>query len=167
MARDVLYKQLQISNRDTVYLDTDSIYAKENINKPLFESSSLLGGFKNELESNQRIEEFVALAPKTYSYKLISIEDNVPSTSYTVKSKGFKADAQSRNILTHENYKKILEGELETLIVPNTLFKIGQLGGVKLLEGSKTLSYDYQKRYIRSNGKTLPWGWVSRSKWKK
>jgi hypothetical protein len=94
---------------NVMYFDTDSVIFKSNETKikevvEEFEEGSLLGQLTFEFPRNLKCVEMVALAPKTYSLKLINRED--PSKiSYYTKAKGFTQNAENSKAINFETMK--------------------------------------------------------------
>ena len=123
---DVFYNILQLSLKDLTihYMDTDSFvlsYSEgkvidehmdlSNLDIPIKTNNKVLGKFKHELGS-RIIEEFIALSPKTYSFK------NYPKNT---KEKGIK----KRNNARHIEYYDALMNNTQRTIDEGKIRKVG------------------------------------------
>jgi len=143
-ARVWLYEaMLKVGPENVHYCDTDSlIYSHPTGNNPI-KTDTCLGGLTDELEGSY-IEELIALAPKTYSYKT---SDN----KLEVKAKGFSLNRvvsqtinfdTMRNMVLNENEQKhIIEYPKRIRLDRNTK-------QLKSVDETKTFRYDYTKRQV-------------------
>ena len=123
---DVFYNILQPSLKDLTlhYMDTDSFvlsYSEgkvsdehmdlSNLDIPIKTNNKVPGKFKHELGS-RIIEEFIALSPKTYSFK------NYPKNT---KEKGIKKHNNARHI----NYHDALMNNTQRTVDESRIQKVG------------------------------------------
>ena len=123
---DVFYNVLQPSLKDLTlnYMDTDNFvlsYSEgkandehmdlSNPDKPIKTNNKVPGKFKHEL-GNRIIEEFIALSPKTYSFK------NYPKNT---KEKGIK----KHNIARHIDYYDALMNNTQRTVDEYRIQKVG------------------------------------------
>ena len=120
------YKILQLSLKDLTlqYMDTDSFvlcYSEgkvsdehmdlSNLDIPIKTNNKLSGKFKHELGS-RITEEFIALSPKTYSFK------NYPKNT---KEKGIKKHNNAR----HLDYYNALMNKTQRTVDESSIQKVG------------------------------------------
>ena len=74
--------------------------------------NSVLGGLTCELDHSGLIQEMVALAPKTYSQKILSVNDK---ESFVVKAKGYTVDNLVGKIINFDSYKNMMIRGFENL----------------------------------------------------
>lgn len=156
-----------------IYHDTDSvIYERETRDDYMPEEGLFLGQWESETGDNM-IHSFVALAPKTYSYRYnyYCDEDKVIKTQEVTKSKGFSSKPSTDSVLNYDGYKRLLleardahlrgSGEPSTILeVPSLFFRHQAEAGMTFTtEGFKKLSFDYQKGFVHyETWKTAPYG---------
>jgi hypothetical protein len=146
-ARLKLYSVLEVLQKKVLYFDTDSVIYK---GEQVIPESKELGCW--ELESE--LDEFVAIAPKSYAYRSKGVE--------VVKSKGFSTD------ITFDNYKEIVDTHFD----PNagdcsyaidSFYMKRTAEGIKNTRLIKKLSFIYNKRKIISVDETVPFTDSARS----
>ena len=153
---DVFYNILQPSLKDLQldYMDTDSFVLSytegkvsnehmdlSNLEPPIKTNNKVPGKFKHEMGSNI-IEEFVALTPKTYSFK------DYPNKT---KEKGIK----NCNNAKHEEYYKSLMYKTERSVDECRIQKVGD--NMTTTKTSKiSLNTFDDKRFYVNNIKSYP-----------
>ena len=151
-----LYEQIRALGERVIYFDTDSIFfisieGKEDQDPP---TGELLGEFTNELKDGEHIVEFVSAGPKNYAYKL-----NTGETHCTVK--GFTLNMMASLKITFESIKKIVTEDQEAKIcVPQLKFsRDNKKWNVRCDEEEKYYGFVYDKRVLKENFTTLPYGY--------
>ena len=153
---DVFYDILQTSLKDLQlhYMDTDSFVMSytegkisdehmdmSNLDCPIKTNNNVPGKFKHEMGSNV-IEEFVALTPKTYSFK------HYPNKS---KEKGMKNCNKGK----HEEYYNALMYNTERTVDECRIQKVGD--NMTSTKTSKiSLNTFDDKRFYVNNTKSYP-----------
>ena len=126
-ARVILHRIMRhVGYENVVYTDTDCVqfrFVPENQEKCLrsevlcktgniLKLNSVLGGLTCELDHSGLIQEMVALAPKTYSQKILSVNDK---ESFVVKAKGYTVDNLVGKIINFDSYKNMMIRGFENL----------------------------------------------------
>ena len=153
---DVFYNILQPSLKDLTlhYIDTDSFFLSysegkvsdehmdlSNLDIPIKTNNKVPGKFKHELGSRIN-EEFIALSPKTYSFK------NYPKNT---KEKGIK----KHNNAKHEEYYNALKYNIEKSVDECRIQKLGD--NMTTTKTSKiSLNTFDDKRFYVNNIKSYP-----------
>ncbi len=142
------------------YGDTDSVivadvddaaFAMDKLITPGY----LLGDWEAEL-GDCLIEEYVALAPKTYAFRY---RDGDGVLKEKVKAKGFSQNEQTKHTLSFDSFKTLLfsairpdlvDGEAKASVSVKTLaFKhVSQSGAMITHDFDKTLQFAYGKGYV-------------------
>lgn len=115
-----------------------------------------LGDFTDELAPNEHIIEFVSGGSKNYAYKL-----NSGKTDCTVK--GYAINHLTNLILNFDSIKNCVKNPSTELIIPQLKFvKDNSTWLIKTCIINKTYNcMTYNKRLLRENGETLPFGFIS------
>ncbi|XP_052122767.1 uncharacterized protein LOC127749286 [Frankliniella occidentalis] len=117
-ARIILHRYLATLGQNATYYDTDSVTFKQGLNDPpLIQYGTDLGQMTNELEAfgpGSYITEFVSGGPKVYGLK-IAKGGNRDDVAYVVKVKGVSQNSSNTNLITFENLKKLVLGEIESI----------------------------------------------------
>lgn len=162
-ARIKLYRLLNDVGHDNVlYMDTDScIYVQTPDNAHVFKPTSeggQLGDFLGELTDEcdgQDIVEFVALAPKTYSYKLSNGDQEV-------KSKGLSLNWKSSQTICFDGYKaKLFDPQNTRLqIYFDSLRKARDAGNYQIFTKAenKEIRTLYTKGFVMADWSIRPFG---------
>lgn len=162
-ARVKLYKLLRdVGFENVLYMDTDScIYVETPDNAHVFKPTSeggQLGDFLGELTDEcdgAGITEFVALAPKTYSYRLDNGEE-------VVKSKGLSLNWKSSQTICFEGYKSKLFNPEDTKlqIYFDSLRKARDTANYHIFtkEESKEIRTMYTKGFVMADWSIRPFG---------
>ncbi|CAF3699561.1 unnamed protein product [Rotaria socialis] len=150
------------------YVDTDScIYMSRGDYEPPLTKYGFLGELSDELRSYGKgsfCSAFVCLGPKTYSLKIQTpLGDGQGfKTSFLIKCKGFSVNPNTQNIITFDNYLRLLDEEIDRIAVPTKNFRAFPQGGVGISDSVKYLSKTFNKRVIirKDNGviDTIPFG---------
>ncbi|CAF4043658.1 unnamed protein product [Rotaria magnacalcarata] len=150
------------------YVDTDScIYVSRGGYEPPLTKFGFLGELSDELRSYGKgsfCSAFVCLGPKTYSLKIQTpLGDGQGfKTSFLIKCKGFSVNPNTQNIITFDNYLRLLDEEIDRIAVPTKNFRAFPQGGVGISDSVKYLSKTFNKRVIirKDNGiiDTIPFG---------
>lgn len=162
-ARMVLYegmRSVMAAGGEVLYGDTDSIiYAipNEALGKEL-NFGPELGQWK--LETDSPIVEYAALGPKTYAFLC---EDDIGKAQSCIKSKGFSVDkfldSENRK-MTMSVYKELLDGFYKSRAYRYTEFK-KEGRSIITQQSEKILKFEYDKRIIVDDYRTVPFGYVS------
>lgn len=112
-----------------------------------------LGDFKNELELDEFIIEFVSGGAKNYAYKL-----NNGKTDCTVK--GYAINFLTNLILNFDSIKNCVDNPTTQILIPQLkFFKEKSTWLIKTCIINKTYNcMTYNKRLLKINGETLPFG---------
>lgn len=156
-ARAMLYHELSQLGVNVLYADTDSIIYVE---KPGMKYSPnigpSIGQLTNEIAEygpDAYIDEFVSVAPKSYSLRIKNgFNDKITEIS---KCKGFQSKGD--NILNFDSFKKMIDGDhvIETRnsnILRKKYFKI------ITDETKKRFGFTFDKRVCFGDHTTLPFG---------
>ena len=153
---DVIYNILQPSLKDLQlhYMDTDSFVLSyteskvsnehmdlSNLDCPMKTNNKVPGKFKHEMGSNV-IEEFVALTPKTYSFK------DYPNKT---KEKRIKNCHSSK----HEEYYNALMNNTERTVDECRIQKLGDNMTTTKTSKISLNTFDYKRFYV-NNIKSYP-----------
>ena len=84
-----------------MYHDTDSFVYEHSKEGPNVEIGYMLGIWENELGEDDCITSFVALGPKTYSYKTLKGKENT-------KCKGFRLNPETSETMNHQKMIDLL-----------------------------------------------------------
>ena len=153
----------------TYFLVADSLIyltdtTKDNYHPPMGEC---LGEYTNELEQygeSAFIKEFASGGPKNYSY-CIQKEDGTEEA--VCKIRGFTLSHQASEILNHgtmvEKVQAYLDSEgaiNEVVTIPQNTLRKSAYGEVLTTEENKNYSIIYDKRVIKTNGSSIPFGYI-------
>lgn len=144
------------------YGDTDSVIVGETIGSDgvsnladLIQPGYQLGEWEPELGEGAVIQEFVALAPKTYAFRYQTPEGEIKEK---VKAKGFSQSEHTKHSLNFDTYKRLLwtrlrpndiDDPLHQSAVQTTAFKhISDQRTMITHDFYKTLQFCYEKGYI-------------------
>lgn len=162
-------KNESLENSRLLYTDTDSIFYVDSPNRTVPDDLPLgngLGQLSNMLAKygpNTYITEFVAIAPKAYSYTVYN-----PDTNETVevnKCKGISTNtSQSEKLLTFANLERIVDKSIDSLTFTD-LSKIKRKKPFKVetITEKKKIQYTYNKRIRIFDHITVPYGYDLRS----
>lgn len=162
-ARLRLYEELEKLDNRVVYCDTDSCIYEYDKNKYNTEMGIMLGDWEAEGEEDHKITEFVGIAPKAYSYKLLDESNCVggslrASATDTVKSKGVSMSIENQEKITFDSYKKLIDTQIK--IKTNMMDFKKSKNGIQTINGIKDISFNREdfKRIIIKDYETLPHG---------
>ncbi|CAJ0571117.1 unnamed protein product, partial [Mesorhabditis spiculigera] len=157
-----------IPPKELLYTDTDSIIfrGKRNLcNKthPLRElQGDYLGQLVSEVPRGYMISQFVTQGPKCYAYVLTPTLPNL-TESTILKLRGFRQTWDTDRLLNFDAIKRHVEqlNDKEELEVINVPYSIIANEGCELYNYSqiKKFGCKFEKRMLRSNYKTLPFGY--------
>jgi hypothetical protein len=152
-----LWETLDFLGERVLYHDTDSVIYEHNPVSPSVNIGYMLGDWENELEFDDVITSFVALGPKTYSYKTLK------GTS-SIKCKGFTLNSANRQTVTHEKFIRLLLGSRDGAhpeMLSNRIFKWARASGQYWTSlQTKLLRFTADKNEINwSNYSTKPFGY--------
>jgi hypothetical protein len=160
-ARLRLYEALETVGENALYCDTDSVVYLQTTDKPLIPLGDCLGEWTDEV-GGEIITGFVALAPKTYSYR-------TTKGTECVKAKGFRIHGISKSVLNYDNYVKLLkneEGAQGTVIDPVFITRDKYRKElVNVYNRKKRLrSTLHQKGNIQKDNRIYPFGYIKKYK---
>lgn len=155
-ARLRLYDVLSKLGRRVLYYDTDSVIYIQSIHD---ECSIRLGAYLGDLtdelcsDGTRYITEFVSTGPKSYSYR-----DN--DNNVKCKFKGVTKTLYNINLINFKSMLECVEGGIYHTVegVENLLFIKDRFGRVKTDYVPKVFRMVYDKRWIRSDYVTFPFG---------
>ena len=108
---------------------------------------SMLGGLTDELEGEGFISELIALAPKTYAYKL-------NNGDVKIKAKGFYFNADAQGKITFENMKKMVMTLKDTESIDETNERTKQeveYGNIRINHKTKRLENKTETKSFKLN----------------
>ena len=155
-ARLKLYGYLETLQERALYADTDSVIfhtPRDIIHKPPL--GNFLGDLTDEVPFGHIID-FVSAGPKNYAYK-VKREDSKIET--VCKVRGITMNFNSTKTINFESMKRIVtENRSETLNVTDKAI-VRHKGRIVTTELSKTYRFAYDKRSVKNNFQTLPFGY--------
>jgi len=166
-ARLKLYEYLEQLGDRVLYFDTDSVIYLSNLNTNQYEVPVgwHLGEMTNELKDygmHSYISEFVSGGPKNYAYKIAGTDNGkdqceikvrgITLSKVTSKRVNFKSLRRLVKHLVKKNKKE------EVVIVTNRIER-AKRGKIITKTTSKTFRVVYDKRILRKNYTTVPYGW--------
>lgn len=179
-ARLRLYSELEKLGNRCFYMDTDSIlFLQKNDEEYCPELSTAVGGLSDELEKHRKlpdftpyINEFVCIGPKTYAYRII----NEPESSSTfkpiiiVRCKGLSLRGENAKKINMELLKSFVLGKnlvdydedlfyFEPVQTKRQCIRAVKDFKVVSREETKLFRYTFDKRIVRDNYITYPFGY--------
>ena len=151
-----LYKEMRLLGERVLYHDTDSIiyeYDKNLYNVPEGEG---LGEWQSET-GNNKICEYVSIAPKSYGYKVS--DDKYSVKIGDVKMKGITLNYANHKVVNFDSMKSLVDGTQEKLITEENLVFQKTKTGIKTKTMCKDVHYTMDKR-IRDGYWTYPKGHI-------
>lgn len=180
--RMMLWEEMNKLGKRVMYHDTDSIIYEYDQSKYNVKEGKLLGDWEAELDGNP-IVEFVALAPKTYSYRYLDVKNRVKIPDnvgvewfhkykpfeiykgylYQVKEetkvKGIKLHSDARKVINFEGLLSLYTKQKCFLQAKQLLFKYDQKRGeITSSIINKNLIFDYEKGVIGADNQSFPFG---------
>ena len=154
MGRLFLYEHMQIVGHACMYVDTDSLFYIKRKFSPEIPLGPVLGQFKDELNGD-KITCFVCCGPKSYGYKTSQnhVECHV---------KGFTLDYQTcKHINLLSMIKMVTQSPHDMIKVSYESIRRDRKDNSKIFQvsESKTIRFVFDKRIIRTNGLTVPYGY--------
>ncbi|VDO12277.1 unnamed protein product [Brugia timori] len=152
-ARLKLYEELSRLDQDVMYCDTDSVvYLNDGQNTMKY--GEMLGEWTDELDGGY-MDKWLATGPKSYHF--------VTDTGKTVtKVKGFTLHHKNALKINGDAMEKLIDSEINRVTVENS--EITRDPETKQLVNqmkTKTFSFGFDKRVIRDNYDTVPYGYVA------
>ena len=169
-ARLKLLKMMEKLDERLIYYDTDSVIFIQRPGEWQPPLGNILGDWDNQLESSEsHIVEFVSLGPKVYSYitdtgrtemKVKGLTQNNYTENILELDKRTNTLQHNEKALNFEQLKKLLNGTDSELnvIYPHYLKKNGKTQVINTVQLEKTLKVAYDKRILRSDFTTIPYG---------
>lgn len=172
-----LGEQKRLLNSRSLYNDTDSIiyhHIRGEYDIPL---GNLLGQWSSEIEDGGIVDKFVSTGPKSYAYRVLFNPIPVPQRHHLKANEIIKGDylyefkevVKSKGItLTCENLKHVHLDSLEELVKKtrqkiktcNIRFKwLRMQKSMRTFDEEKQISLTYDKGFVNSEYKVLPFGW--------
>ncbi len=156
-ARLKLYSELQKLQKRVLYFDTDSIIYKklDGEYEPLL--GDFLGQFTNEIEPEEgtKIVEFVCCGPKNYAYRL-------DSGITHCKVKGFSLNYSTSKIIDFQKLRRMIteDNDLTESVSQKIIVREKKKWSLKTKEQAKVYRMVYDKRIIRPDLSTIPYGFL-------
>lgn len=164
-ARVILLCELEKLGERVLYADTDSIIFVASENDYVPSTGVSLGQFTDEVKKHGEhayIEEFVAVAPKSYALKIRKSPDSDEYVEH-VKMKGYVCNsARSKKKLNFECFKNMLF-DVNSKILTTKTTSISRRKHFKIVTEKlkKKIGFTFTKRVVLENGFTLPFGHVN------
>ena len=151
-ARLRLYEELEKLGDRVVYCDTDSIIYEYDKSKYNTTTGKMLGDWEAEGEEDHKMIEFVGIAPKAYSYRLETDEEEI-------KSKGVSMTIENQKKITFDSYKRLIDNQQS--IKTNMMDFNKSSKGITTIHSVKDISFNPNnfKRNIINKYETLPYGY--------
>ena len=145
-----LYRaMLNVGLDNMIYCDTDSIIYKHKTGNNPIKTNTNFGGMTDELDG-EHITEIVALAPKTYAYK-------ISDGKVEVKAKGFSLNQFTSEKINFDNMRGlVLNNDKEAMQIEYD-GRIRQNAKDRLIysnDETKKFRYDYTKRTVDYENRT-------------
>jgi hypothetical protein len=158
-ARIALFKILEKLGTNVCYYDTDSVIYIENNQTPFIPTGDFLGDLTDEIEENNHIVEFVSGGPKNYAYKLY--KPNSDGHQYICKVKGISLNFSSCKIINFESIKNMVHHNNKKYEITNPCQISRNKNTTNIISSplTKTYQFQYDKRVIRKNFLTYPYGY--------
>lgn len=155
-ARLRLYEALERTDRDTLYMDTDSIIY---VDRGQLTRGPYLGDLTSELDPDETIVEFYSTGPKCYAYRT-----NKGNTCCKVK--GFSLNAATQTVLNPTTLKTLVDEPERTVMVNQPRFEIDEYHNISSdQDGEKRFGFTFDKRQVQQPSMnnhcidTLPWAY--------
>ncbi|XP_041485956.1 uncharacterized protein LOC121432163 [Lytechinus variegatus] len=163
-ARLKLFDVLDRLGERVLYYDTDSIIYIERAHVPDEWCPPLgdyLGDLTDELDGKY-IRSFISGGPKNYAYKL-----NTGET--TCKVKGITLNYRNSQVINFDTMKQMVthmgldESSKLTVFNPYQITRVNKKQRIETRESSKDYRLVYDKRVVRENFFTIPYGYVGQN----
>ena len=158
-----LYKYLDIVGDRALYHDTDSVAYISRPGEPDLPLGTHLGDLTDQVEEDYGagsfITELVAGGPKNYGYK-VAVGGDLQKVKFCVKVRGICINTSCDQLVTFENLKTMVLGDVEKMNVPIP-HKIERLPKWKIVTraGSKNWQAANNKRRRVDTARTVPHGY--------
>ena len=161
-ARLKLYSLLEILGERCLYCDTDSVFYVLGENDTPLPLGDFLGELTDEIESDNHICEFISGGPKNYSYKLV--KPNSQGQQYFCKVKGVTLNFRGAQIINFDSIKEmILNDGIRSASYfvedPYKILRDRERAEIVTKSVTKRYSFRYDKRVIRDDYVTYPYGY--------
>ena len=106
------------------------------------------------------IKTCICLAPKTYAY--VTNKANKTGQNAIVKNKGFTINTHDENeVCNVDSFIELFKNKSKTLssVNPNHFVKKPYNNTVFMKKLTKTMKFEYDKRYLHNSVETLPYGY--------
>ena len=167
-ARLELFEVLQKLGKNVLYYDTDSVIYIENIHEePPLQTGNYLGQLTDELAakncSEKWIEYFCTTGPKAYSYRTNEYTDEkgVKKRDEKVHVKGFSLKGDTAKKVTFDSINTCVKDKKREIIVKYTEFTRANNQTINVQGVEKTFRFTFDKRIIREDFTTVPYGYIS------
>lgn len=165
-ARLELYDLLSKLNERCLYFDTDSIIFTAKNDEYIPDTGLYLGELTNEVVSNDNHESFIAkfisCGPKNYCFEIFNPLKN--ESDFICKVKGLSLNFETNIIINFESMKKLIdeylnELNINSLKVPQLKFTTNDFNEIETNYKFKDFQLVYDKRMLRNDYTTLPFGY--------
>jgi hypothetical protein len=168
-ARLELFEVLQRLGKNVMYYDTDSVIYIEGEGHTL-QTGSYLGELTDELAesgcSEKWIEHFCTAGPKSYSYKT-NLYTRTHKDGTTTKErdeivhvKGFTLKGDTAKMITFDTIKACVSDKERRIETSYRAFIRDNNQTINVQPTTKTFRFTFDKRIIRSDFTTIPYGYV-------
>jgi hypothetical protein len=170
-ARLELFEVLHRLGPNVMYYDTDSVIYIEDVEKGYtLQTGSYLGELTDELSeancSEKWIEHFCSAGPKSYSYRtnLYTRTRKDGSTNEErdeiVKVKGFTLKGDTKKMITFDTIKNCVTDREQKIETTYTQFIRDNNQTINVQPTKKTFRFTFDKRIVRNDFTTVPYGYV-------
>ena len=165
-----MYELLESLGERIIYFDTDSVIFSAKPGEFVPPSGSFLGELTDEVADEYGtacyMNRVVAAGPKCYSYTVVNPQTK--ETFYSCKIKGITLNYKATQYINFEIMRDLVinkvensEGDQEEIRVPQLLFKTTNNCSVSTANVQKRFRIVYDKRIIRPDYTTVPFGFSS------
>ena len=147
----------KLPEKSVLYYDTDSIFYFLKHCEHILDIDTRLGCLSSQLKSNQYINLFVSTGPKSYSY----VTNDLIKITHV---KGFKLSKtlNENKRINFDSLCEILECRDTSLeIEQSNVFQVDKRLHISKKDILKKLSFTFDKRKIKEDFTTIPWGYKS------
>lgn len=151
-ARLRLYEMLDTLGDAVVYYDTDSVVYIDDGNNTI-KTGCLLGEWTDELGKGEWIQFWQSTGPKSYYYITNKGKE-------VMKVKGFTLNYENSLKLNKQGMQKIIKKKIKAINLEyNMITRNSKTKNLETKKGvSKKFKMDYDKRIIKNDFDTIPWG---------